>query len=80
MTNTIPPSTNQLSRQPSAPCAAFTAGTNRPVNIMANPLPMTMKPAARPRRRRANQCETKLMTGTLLAPLANPVNRYMTST
>jgi hypothetical protein len=44
--------------------------------MMANPLPMTMKPAARPRRRLPNQAETSPMMGMLAPALPIPAIMY----
>ncbi len=51
-----------------------------PEIIMANPLPMTMKPAALPLVLLANQAAVSAIIGTLAAPLPNPVAKYSTST
>ena len=47
---------------------------------MAVPLPITIRPAARPRRSRRNQWETRTMTGMLARPLPMPIRAYSAST
>jgi hypothetical protein len=64
---------SQLVRHPSGPIDMLRNGIRRPAIMMANPLPMTMKPAARPRMPPENQAATRPITGTLVAPLPMPV-------
>ena len=64
---------SQLVRHPSGPIHRLRNGIRRPAIMMANPLPITMKPAARPRLRLENQAATRPITGTLVAPLPMPV-------
>ena len=45
---------------------------------IAKPLPLTMKPAARPRARLPNHAATSDIIGTLAAPLPRPVRKYST--
>ncbi len=64
---------SQLVRHPSGPIHRLRNGIRRPESMMAKPLPMTMKPAARPRLPLENQAAIRPITGTLVAPLPTPV-------
>ena len=67
--------TSQLARHPAAPCRRLSSGTSQPESRIAKPLPLTMKPAARPRARLPNHAATSDIIGTLAAPLPRPVRK-----